>query len=113
MQRYRITRIKGYNGKALVIDRHFKNLVVELIKEKEEELYNHYKRLGVKVQYLILDYKPVEESKRGRGNKLNSKGVYDYWIANPDENIKNICYKFNICEVTFKRYISIETKKPL
>lgn len=109
----KILKLKGYKNNELIVDKKILNTTIseENLLFLKEKYYNLYRKRGVLVDYVDLVYREIKDNKKDNYNKgkfkINPSEVYNYHVENPDKDLKDLAYKFNLHERTIKRYIKL------
>lgn len=109
----KILKLKGYKNDELILNKKILNTIIREsdLNSLKEKYYNLYKKRGVLLDYVNLVYKEVKSDRKDPYNKgkykVNPYEVYKYHINNPDKDVEDLAYKFNLHKHTIKRYIKL------
>lgn len=113
MNRIRVTRIKGYYQDLLVVDKKARVYDKGNIEAIKERIFQRYRKLGVKLDYIDLVYKSIDEEKfvKRKGNyKVPPNDVFEYVKSNPDKSLLDTAIYFNIDKSTVSKYVDLVIK---
>lgn len=113
MERIRVSRIKGYYQDLLIVDKKARVYDKGNIENIKERIFQRYRKLGVKLDYIDLVYKSIDDEKfeHKKGNyKVPPNVVYDYMKNNPDKSLVDTAIFFNISKNTVSRYVDLVIK---
>lgn len=103
---YIVERIIGVRDSAEIVKRSITKKIVDIDKYKEE-LLNFYDSIGVKLDFIDIEYKEYKYKKRGgRKFKHSPQDVFRYYVSNPDKTLEEIGKEFGISKQLTSKYIS-------
>lgn len=104
--KYIVERIVGVKDNAEVVKRNITKKIEDVEKYKEE-LLNFYDSIGVKLDFIDIEYKEYKYKKRGgRKFKHPPQDVFRYYTSNPDKTLEEIGKEFGISKQLTSKYIT-------